>query len=127
MAVVAMPEGALMARTQPKAKASRRHERCEPMSRILVAALAPGTKPAGVACSSSTDFLVHCSTNSATPPSGYTVGVKSTGFTTGSAAPTFVVGGIANDVVTIRMMPGTVGFITLQTQCGAKAAITPVA
>jgi hypothetical protein len=110
-------------RTRPKPHA------CEPFSRILVHALAPGTRPAGVACTSDRDFLVYCSTNffgtGGAPPSwGYAVDVKSTGSALGTASPVFTVGGIANDVVTITMQPGTTGFVTLQTRCDAKASIT---
>jgi hypothetical protein len=104
---------------------------CEPMSQILVHALAPGTKQASVKCRSTAGFLVYCSTNfspTGLPPGwGYAVDVHSTGSGFGSEAPTFVVGGVANDVVTIIMQPGTTAFITLQTQCGAKASITDVA
>jgi hypothetical protein len=102
---------------------------CQPFAQILVRALAPGTQPGGVTCTSSADFLVYCSTNyfgpGGAPPSwGYAVGVKSTASALGSASPVFIVGGVANDVVTITMQPGTTGFITLQTQCNAKASIT---
>jgi hypothetical protein len=98
------------------------------MSQIIVYALAPGTKPAGVHCTSNADFLVYCSTNyfgpGGAPPSwGYVVAVKSTGAGLGSASPVFTVGGVANDVITITMEPGTSGFITLQTRCDAKASI----
>jgi hypothetical protein len=107
----------------------RKRHNCEPLSQILVYALAPGTQPAGVECTSTADFLVYCSTNyfgpGGAPPSwGYAVGVKSTGATLGSASPVFTVGGVSNDVITITMEPGTTGFITLQTRCDAKASIT---
>ena len=121
-----------MARKRPEASRSaprRKHHNCEPFSQILVRALAPGTQPAGVLCTSSADFLVYCSTNyfgpGGAPPSwGYGVEVKSTGAGLGSASPVFTVGGVPNDVITITMEPGTTGFITLQTRCDAKASIT---
>lgn len=101
---------------------------CEPMSQILVQALAPGTEQAAIKCQSTADFLVFCSTNyfepgDAPPSWGYAVEVQSTGAGIGTAAPMFVVGGVANDVVTITMQPGTTAFVTLQTRCDAKASI----
>jgi len=111
-------------------KPIRRHIRptCEPFSKILVSGLAPGTTSAGVKCTSNTPFLVYCSTNfsgGGNPPGwGYSVNVKSTGFGMGSGAPSFTVGGVANDEVTITFTPGTTGFITLQTECNAKASIS---
>jgi hypothetical protein len=58
----------------------------------------------------------------ALPPNwGYSVGVKSTGAGIGSQAPSFIVGGVANDVISITMAPGATSFITLQTRCDAKA------
>lgn len=120
-----------MARKSPGLAPSRirRKRACQPFSQILVRALAPPSQPAGVACTSSADFLVYCSTNyflpGGAPPSwGYAVGVQSTASGFGSVSPMFIVGGVANDVVTITMQPGTTGFITLQTQCNAKASIT---
>ena len=109
----------------------RRQKRrnCEPLSQILVFALAPGTQPAGVECRSNADFVVYCSTNffaggGAPPGWGYAVDVKSTGAGFGSQSPVFIVGGVPNDLITITMEPGTTGFITLQTKCDAKASIT---
>jgi len=120
-----------MARKRPTAARPRtgKTHRCEPFSQILVQALAPGTQLARVKCTSDRDFLVYCSTNyfgtGGAPPSwGYAVEVKSTGSAFGSASPVFIVGGIAHDVITITMQPGTTGFITLQTWCDAKASIT---
>jgi hypothetical protein len=72
---------------------------------------------------------VYCSTNYVEPGgapgswTGYFVEVKSTGSSIGSVSPVFIVGGVANDVITITMQPGTTGFITLQTRCGATASI----
>jgi len=122
----------MMARKRPRAagpRTRRKTHTCEPLSQILVHALAPGTQPAGVKCTSDGDFLVYCSTNyfgtGGAPPSwGYFVEVKSTGAGTGSASPVYIVGGVANDVITITMQPGTTGFITLQTRCDAKTSIT---
>lgn len=42
----------------------------------------------------------------------------------GTGSTTFTVEGIANDMVTILLQPGTTGFLTLQTECGAKADMT---
>jgi hypothetical protein len=41
-----------------------------------------------------------------------------------SLAPTFIVGGPANDVITFIFTPGVTGFLTLQTECGTKASIS---
>ena len=116
-------------KTDVKLPGRYKPEDCQPFSQILVRALAPGTKPAGLKCVSNADFLLYCSTNffgtgGAPPGWGYSVQVNSTGAGIGSASPTFIVGGVANDVITIRMQPGTTGFITLQTRCDAKAKIT---
>ena len=106
----------------------RTSQECEPLSKILVAAFAPGTQPVDYVCTSDSAFLIYCSTNfsnSGSPPGwGYSVSVKSTGFTSGTAAPLYIVGGGAKEVVTFRMLPGSAGFITLQTRCGANASIT---
>ena len=118
-----------MARKRPRIfkPPSRRPDKCEPLSRILVHAFAPGSKVQRVACTSNADFLVHCSTNFPGGPSfGYSVGVKSTGFTSGTGAPVYIVGAKANDVITFNMPPGLTGFITLQTECSAKASIKNV-
>ena len=59
------------------------------------------------------------------PPGwGYYVNVKSTGFGAGTEAPTYIVGGTANDVITFTFTPGVTGFLTLHTECGAKATIS---
>jgi len=100
---------------------------CQPFSQIVVQAFTPGTQPETVKCTSNRAFLVYCSTNfSLTPPPGwgYSVNVKSTGFGAGSLAPTYTVGGPANDVITFIFSPGVTGFLTLQTECGAKATIS---
>jgi hypothetical protein len=100
---------------------------CEPFSEILVHAFAPGLQPEYVTCTSNRAFLVYCSTNFyvAPPPGwGYFVTVKSTGFGAGSQAPTYIVGGPAGDVITFNFLPGVTGFLTLQTECGAKASIS---
>jgi len=49
--------------------------------------------------------------------------LKSTGSGIGTQSPVFIVGGVANDVITFIMQPGTTSFITLQTRCGATASI----
>lgn len=106
---------------------SRRHRDCEPFSQILVSAFAPGTQPETVTCTSNRPFLVYCSTNfGPTLPAGwgYFVNVQSTGAGNGSQAPTYIVGGPANDVITFTFSPGVTGFLTLQTECGAKASIS---
>jgi hypothetical protein len=100
---------------------------CQPFSKILVSAFAPGTQPETVKCTSNKPFLIYCSTNfSPKPPPGwgYSVGVKSTGAAGGSEAPIYIVGGPANDVITFTFSPGVTGFLTLQTECGAKASIS---
>ena len=100
---------------------------CQPFSQILVSAFAPGRDPETVTCTSNRAFLVYCSTNfSLKPPPGwgYSVNVKSTGSAGGSLAPTYIVGGPANDVITFIFSPGVTGFLTLQTECGAKASIS---
>jgi hypothetical protein len=114
----------MAARPRPRQKPRT----CEPFSQIIVYPLTPGLDSASVNCTSTEDFLVYISTNYSPtlPPNwGYFVTVKSTGSGTGTAAPCFIVGGVANDVITIAMEPGVASFITLQTRCDAKAAITP--
>lgn len=120
-----------MVQTHSKGSRSQsplKHQSCEPFSQILVYALAPGTQPEGIKCTSSAAFLVYCSTNyfgpGGEPPWGYSVAVKSTGAGLGSTSPVFTVGGVADDVVTITFQPGTTGFITLQTSREAIASIT---
>jgi hypothetical protein len=98
---------------------------CQPFSQIVVSAFAPGTEAETVECTSNKAFLVYCSTNF--PPSGvagYSVSVKSTGFGSGTVAPTYIVGAQANDVITFSFTPGMTGFLTLQTECDAKASIS---
>lgn len=68
----------------------------------------------------STNFF---GTAGAPPGWGYSVAVKSTGFSHGSASPVYIVGGDANEEVTFIIQSGVTGFITLQTQCKAKASI----
>src|SRR6516165_12739850 len=80
-----------------------------------------GTLQAIANCTSNQDFLVYCTTNGAAP--GYAVQVKSTGSGIGTQSPVFIVGGVANDVITFIMQPGTTSFITLQTSCGTTASI----
>jgi hypothetical protein len=123
-----------MARTPKKPTGKRRVPRrpkrdrdCEPFSQIVVHAFAPGTESETVKCTSNRPFLVYCSTNfSLKPPPGwgYFVNVKSTGSGAGTEAPTYIVGGPANDVITFTFTPGVTGFLTLQTECGAKATIS---
>jgi len=94
---------------------------CEPLSQILVSSLSPGTLQAIANCTSNQDFLVYCTTNGAAP--GYAVQVKSIGTGIGTQSPVFIVGGVAKDVITFIMQPGTTSLITLQTRCGATASI----
>jgi hypothetical protein len=110
----------IAARPRPRPKTRT----CEPFCQVLVFALAPGLQPASINCTSTEDFLVYISTNygPVLPPNwGYSVGVKSTGAGMGSQAPSFIVGGVAKDVISITMAPGVTSFITLQTRCDAKA------
>lgn len=93
-------------------------------SKILVMAVAPGTTPEVVNCTSDRNFLVYGITNGV---GEYGIEVKSTGFGMGgTSSPTFTVGGIANDTVTIILQPGTTGFLTLQTEEHAKATMSDV-
>jgi hypothetical protein len=85
--------------------------------KILVKAVAPGSLSETVHCASGHAFLIYGITNGG----GYSVNLKSTGAGIGIGSPTFMVGGIANDVVTVIIQPGTTGFLTLQTDDGAKA------
>src|ERR1700691_4849367 len=99
---------------------------CQPFSQIVVSVFAPGTESETVTCTSKRAFLLYCSTNfSPKPPSGWghSVNVKSTGAGGGSMAPTYIVGGPGDEVVTFILSPGVTGFLTLQTECGAKASI----
>jgi hypothetical protein len=121
-----------MATKKPNAKPGagkppKTADSCQPFSQILVSAFAPGTKPETVTCTSNKAFLVYCSTNfspSLPPDWGYSVNVKSTGFTTGTLTPIYIVGTKANDVITFNFSPGVTGLLTLQTECGAKASIS---
>jgi hypothetical protein len=89
--------------------------------KILVKSFAPGKLPETVNCTSDKDFLVYGITNSG---GGYGLNVKSTGTGLGVASPVLIVGGIAKDVVSLVFQPGTTGFLTLQTEDGAKASIS---
>ena len=42
----------------------------------------------------------------------------------GTDSPAYIVGGPANDVITFTFTPGVTAFLTLQTECGAKATIS---
>jgi hypothetical protein len=42
----------------------------------------------------------------------------------GTSSPTFVLGGIAHDTITVIIQPGTNCFLTLQTEDAAHASIT---
>lgn len=88
--------------------------------KILVKGAAPGSTPETITCTSSADFLIHVATNGI---GSYSINVKSTRLGIGTGSPTFTVGGIANDVVTFIFLPGTTGFITLQTENTATASI----
>jgi hypothetical protein len=89
--------------------------------KILVKAVAPGSLQEVVNCKSDCDFLVHGITNGA---GDYAISVKSTGAGFGVSSSTFTVGGIANDIVTIIIQPGTTVFLTLQTEEDATASFT---
>lgn len=89
--------------------------------KILVRGVAPGSSQEVVECTSDADFLVHGVTNGI---GSYSIGVGSTGAANGTTSPTFVVGGIPNDVVTIIIQPGTTAFITMETADGATASIS---
>jgi hypothetical protein len=89
--------------------------------KILVAGVSPGTTQAVVACTSSAEFLVHAVTKGG---GDYAISVKSTGLGFGISLPTFVVGGIAHDTVSVIFQPGTDCFLTLQTEDAAHAGIT---
>jgi hypothetical protein len=88
--------------------------------KILVSGIAPGTEQSIVKCTSDSDFLLYGVTNG---DGDYVINVKSTGFGMGTGSPTFVVGGVAHDIVTLIVQPGTTGFITLQTEKSARASI----
>ena len=108
-------------------KLARSTPDCQPFSQILVSAFAPGSEIEHVECTSNRAFIVYCSTNFSPTPSpgwGYFVDVKSTGAGNGTAAPTYIVGAPANDVITFNFGPDVTGFLTLQTECGAKASIS---
>ena len=92
---------------------------CKPFSKVLVEAIVPGTNPIAVACTSEAAFLLHVVTNG----QDFGIGVKSTGAGFGSSASSFTIGAGANDTVTFDLPPGIAVFITLQTECGAKAGI----
>lgn len=77
--------------------------------KIPVKSVAPGSLPETVDCTSNHAFLVYGVTNGG---GDYSVSVKSTGAGMGVRSPTFVVGGPANDVVTLIIQPGTTGFLT---------------
>src|SRR6516225_5037129 len=106
-------------RIMAKKRAARPRRRgmapaCEPLSQILVSSLSPGTLQAIANCTSNQDFLVYCTTNGAAP--GYAVQVKSIGTGIGTQSPVFIVGGVANDVITFIMQPGTTSFIYVADQ-----------
>jgi hypothetical protein len=90
-------------------------------SKILVRSFAPGSLQEVVECTSESDFLVYGITNGG---GDYAINVKSTGAGLGVGSPTFTVGGIADDIVTIIIQPGTTGFLTLQTEKGAEASFS---
>ena len=104
-----------------------KHDKCKPFSKILVKAFAPGKLPETVTCTCDADFIVYGTTNAGvltnTPGWGYSISVKSTGTSLGSISPTFIVGASAGDTITFIFEPGVTGFLTLQTECGAKASV----
>ena len=112
-----------MAKTISKKKP--RQAKCKPFSQILVRAFAPGTLPETVNCTCNADFIVYGTTNAPSNTSGwgYVISVKSPGFGMGSESPTFVVGAGAGDTITFEFQPGVTGFLTLQTECDAKASV----
>ena len=89
-------------------------------SKMLVRSFAPGRLQEVIECTSESDFLVYGITNGG---GDHAINVKSTGAGGSVGSPTFTVGGIANDVVTIIVQPGTTGFLTLQTEKRARASI----
>jgi len=89
--------------------------------KILVKSVIPGNTQVVAKCTSHADFLVHGVTNG---HGEYAIGVQSTGTSFGISSPTFAVGGIANDTVTVIIQPGTSCYLTLQTEKGATASIT---
>ena len=89
--------------------------------KILVKAVAPGSLQEVVNCTSDHAFLVYGITNGV---GDYSIAIKSTGAGFGVSSPTFIVGGIAKDVVTIIIQPGTTAFLTLQTEAGATASFS---
>ena len=89
--------------------------------KILVEAVFTGNTQAVVACTSSAEFMVHAISNGV---GEYVINVKSTAAGMGTRSPTFAVGGIANDTVTVIIQPGTNCFLTLETEDAAHASIT---
>ena len=89
--------------------------------KILVKAVAPGTTQVVITCTSSASFLVHGVTNG---HGSYAINVRSTGAGFGVGSPTFTVGGIPNDTVTLIFQPGTNCWVTLQTEDSANASIS---
>ena len=89
--------------------------------KILVKAVIPGLTQAVAKCTSSAAFLVYGITNGI---GDYAIDSQSMGTSFGISSPTFTVGGIANDTITVIVQPGTACFITLQTEKGATASIT---
>ncbi len=108
-------------------KKTPKRAKCKPFSKILVRAFAPGNLPETVTCTCDADFMVYGTTNAGvlanTPGWGYSISVKSTGAGIGSVSPTFIVGASAGDTITFVFNPGVTGFLTLQTECGAKASV----
>jgi hypothetical protein len=85
---------------------------------IFVKSVVTGSLPETVNCSSDHAFLIYGITNGRAE---YSINVRSTRTRIGVSSATFTVGGIAKDEVTLVIQPGTTGFITLQTEDGAKA------
>ena len=89
--------------------------------KILVKSVIPGLTQAVAKCTSSAAFLVYGVTNGV---GQYAIDSQSTGTSFGTSSPTFAVGGIANDTITVIIQPGTACYLTLQTEKGATASIT---
>ena len=88
--------------------------------KILVKSVIPGLAQAVAKCTSSAAFLVYGITNGI---GEYAIESQSTGTSFGTSSPTFTVGGIKNDTITVIIQPGTACYITLQTERGATASI----
>jgi hypothetical protein len=90
---------------------------------IVVTGAGSGTEPATFGCTSTAPFLLHVLITQGGDEGTY-VGVQSTGAIMGTSETVFVVGGIANDTVTVGFpTPQMAAFLTLQTEDDATASI----